>query len=235
MDDIIEDVFGALLWIKENIADYGGNPNKVAVTGDSAGGHLASSILNMGRNLGTGQFSPENLKFNPTYIPEGLTIEEIIKKDMLKVQAAIISYGAFDIYESAKNGNFESKENAFWSFANAEARGLFGPDYSIEQNPELYKAVSPIYNIPEAGEYKLPPQLFTVGSEDNLTTPKTVKAYVKKLKAADQQAELWVYEGRPHAFLDSGSNEFLGTSFEKDAIQAIKKMIEFLDGVFYSE
>lgn len=235
MNDIIEDVFGALLWIKENIADYGGNPNNVAVTGDSAGGHLASSILNMGRNLGTGEFSPENLKFHPTYIPNGLTIEEIIKKDMLKVQAAIISYGAFDIYESAKNGNFESKENAFWSFANAEARGLFGPDYSVGQNPELYKAVSPLYNIPEASEYKLPPQLFTVGSEDNLTTPESVKAYVEKLKAAGQQAELWIYEGRPHAFLDSGSNEFLGTSFEKDAIQAIERMKEFLNGVFYSE
>ena len=189
----------------------------------------------MGRNLGPGEFSPDNLKFHPTYIPNGLTIEEIIKKDMLKVQAAIISYGAFDIYESAKNGNFESKENVFWSFANVEARGLFGSDYSVEQNPELYKAVSPIYNIPEASEYKLPPQLFTVGSEDNLTTPKTVKAYVKKLKAAGQPAELWVYEGRPHAFLDSGSNEFLGTSFEKDAIIALEKMIEFLDGVFHSE
>jgi beta-glucosidase len=235
MNEIIEDAFGALLWIKENIAEYGGNPEKVAVTGDSAGGHLATSVVNMGRNLGKGEFSPDNLKFHPTYIPDELTIEEIIKKDMLKVQAAIISYGAFDIFESAHDGNFESKENAFWSFANAEARGLFGSDYSVGKNPELYQAVSPFYNIPEAGEYQLPPQLFTVGSEDDLTTPKKVKAYVEKLKAAGQKAELWIYEGQPHAFLDSGSNEFLGTSFEKDAIKAIEKMIEFLDGVFYSE
>lgn len=56
----------------------------------------------------------------------------------------------------------------------------------------------------------------------------------EKVKEAGQKAKLWVYEGQPHAFLDSGSNEFLGTSFEDDAIKAIEKMIDFLNGVFYS-
>lgn len=235
MDEIIGDTFGALLWIKENIAEYGGNPNKVAVTGDSAGGHLASSVVNMGRNLGTEEFKPGNLKFHPTYIPEGKTIEEVKEEDMMKVQAAIISYGAFDLLKSCKEGDFETGKNVFWQFAGAEPRGLFGSKYSVETNPELYKAISPIYNIPEANDYQLPPQFFTVGSEDDLTAPESVKTYVEKLKAAGQNANLWVYEGQPHAFLDSGSNEFLGTSFEDDAIKAIEKMIGFLDGVFYSK
>ena len=38
-------------------------------------------------------------------------------------------------------------------------------------------------------------------------------------------------EGRPHAFLDSGSNAFLGIAFEKDAPAALEKMISFLDTV----
>jgi acetyl esterase/lipase len=38
----IHDVKRALAWVKENVADFGGDPGFVAVTGGSAGGHLAS-------------------------------------------------------------------------------------------------------------------------------------------------------------------------------------------------
>jgi acetyl esterase/lipase len=40
--DHIVDVKRALAWIKENIADYGGDPDFVTITGGSAGGHLSS-------------------------------------------------------------------------------------------------------------------------------------------------------------------------------------------------
>ena len=40
--DHIVDVKRAIAWVKENIADHGGDPDFVAITGGSAGGHLAS-------------------------------------------------------------------------------------------------------------------------------------------------------------------------------------------------
>lgn len=40
--DHMVDVKRALAWIKENIAEYGGDPDFVAVTGGSAGGHLSA-------------------------------------------------------------------------------------------------------------------------------------------------------------------------------------------------
>ena len=40
--DHIVDVKRALAWIKENIAEFGGDPDFVAITGGSAGGHLAA-------------------------------------------------------------------------------------------------------------------------------------------------------------------------------------------------
>jgi acetyl esterase/lipase len=40
--DQIVDVKRALAWIKEHIAEYGGDPNWVAITGGSAGGHLSA-------------------------------------------------------------------------------------------------------------------------------------------------------------------------------------------------
>ncbi|MCV7359338.1 alpha/beta hydrolase [Mycolicibacterium fluoranthenivorans] len=38
----IVDVKRALAWVKDNIAEYGGDPNSVYITGGSAGGHLCS-------------------------------------------------------------------------------------------------------------------------------------------------------------------------------------------------
>ena len=38
----IIDVKRAIAWVRENIGDYGGNPDFIAITGGSAGGHLAS-------------------------------------------------------------------------------------------------------------------------------------------------------------------------------------------------
>ena len=40
--DHIVDVKRALAWIKEHIAEYGGDPDFVAISGGSAGGHLAA-------------------------------------------------------------------------------------------------------------------------------------------------------------------------------------------------
>ena len=38
----IVDVKKAIVWLKENISDYGGDPNFIAITGGSAGGHLSA-------------------------------------------------------------------------------------------------------------------------------------------------------------------------------------------------
>ena len=48
MHEIVEDAFGALLWVNENIHKYNGDNSKIAVTGDSAGAHLAAMIVNLG-------------------------------------------------------------------------------------------------------------------------------------------------------------------------------------------
>lgn len=40
----IEDVARAFAWVYKNIAQYGGNPEKIFVTGHSAGGHLAALL-----------------------------------------------------------------------------------------------------------------------------------------------------------------------------------------------
>lgn len=229
MNEIVEDAMGAVLWVKDNVATYKGDPGKIIVTGDSAGGHLATMVVVQGQNLETDGFGGNTLGFHPTYLPKGKTAEQVAKANGLAVQAAMISYGAFDIYGSALGG-FEKESNIFWNMGKAKPRGLFGDGITAQANPAPYKQVSPLYVVPKVAERKLPPLYFSVGSKDNLTTPKSVEAFIAKLKdAGHTDIQYWVYEGRPHAFLDSGSNPYLGTSFQKDAPEALDRMLAFLN------
>lgn len=239
MNQIVEDAMGALLWIKDNIGKYKGNADKIAVSGDSAGGHLAAMVSNAGNKLESDGYAGPTLGFKPTYLPPGKTAEQVAQEDGLAVQAVVLNYPATDIYRScfgsAGDGTdgFEHKSNIFWQLGRANARGIFGDSINVRTHPEFYKMVSPIYLIPHANDRKLPPHFCAVGSHDNLTTPGLVKEYVDALKVVGHDVTYWEHMGRPHAYLDSGANQFLGTSFEKDAPIAIDQILAFLDSVFY--
>jgi acetyl esterase len=226
----VEDALGAVLWVKDHIQNYGGDPAKIAVTGDSAGGHLASMVMLAGRALDSKGFTPQSQKFTPSYLPKGKTAEQIAAADGARVQAVILSYTAFDLLQSAKGG-FETAQNPFWAWGNASPRGLFGDGISVDSHEQYYKAVSPLYLLPQAG-YKLPPQFVLVGSEDDLTTPEVASGYVSMLKATGQQVEFKIYQGKGHAFLDSGCNDYTKGCFKDLATPTLNDMIKFLSTVF---
>lgn len=228
INQIVEDALGGLLWVKEHIADYGGDPERIAVTGDSAGGHLSSMVLLAGPHLGSEGFSGESLTFTPSYLPEGKTAGQVAAEDGLRVQAAVISYGAFDMLAAARGG-FEKPDNFFWQMGGAEARGLFGDGINAEDHPEYYRAVSPLYLIPEADTHPLPPQFFHVGSRDQTTPPEAVKAYVDALEAKGHPTSYTLYPDLNHAYLDTGCNEFLGSCFDTHAIEPLEDIVEFLN------
>ncbi|CAH1000617.1 hypothetical protein LEM8419_01751 [Neolewinella maritima] len=228
MDEIVGDAFGGLLWVKEHIAEYGGDPDRIIVTGDSAGGHLAAMVATQGHRLSaTGEFAAPNYSFRPSYLPASG-----IPDGGVQVQAAILSYGAFDQLGSALGG-FETAGNVFWQMGGAEPRGILGDDYTPTDDAERYRMVSPLYLIEPAATRDYPPMLLTVGSEDDLTTPASIRTYIDKLEAAGHDdLQYWVHEGRPHAFLDSGRNEFLGTEFTRDAVPALDYMLAYLNERF---
>jgi len=84
LEQIMEDSLGALLWVKEHAKEYGGDPAKVAVTGDSAGGHLSAMIVTQGGNPA----------FKPSYAGNGKTEPT--------VTCAAPSYGVYNFTSISK-------------------------------------------------------------------------------------------------------------------------------------
>jgi acetyl esterase/lipase len=77
----IVDVKRALAWVRANIADYGGDPDFIAVTGGSAGGHLASLAA----------LTANDERLQPGFEEADTT-----------VQAAAPYYGVYDLTDTAK-------------------------------------------------------------------------------------------------------------------------------------
>lgn len=231
LNQTVEDAMGAVLWVQQHIAAYQGDPARVAVTGDSAGGHLAAMVMLAGQQLTSKGFASRQPGFQPSYLPPGATAESIAAAGGIKVQAAILSYAVFDLQARALAG-FETAQNGFWAAGNASPRGFFGAGISVQSHPELYRALSPQYLIPSVQQRQLPPQLVHVGSRDTLATPALTARYVDAVKAAGHAVEFTVYSGLNHAYLDNDCNSYLGTCFARDAIEPLNEMIAFLQRVF---
>ncbi len=84
--DHIVDVKRALAWVKENIAEYGGDPDFVAITGGSAGGHLTALTA----------LTPGAPEFQPGFEDADTS-----------VVAAVPVYGRYDWYSDEGAGRRE--------------------------------------------------------------------------------------------------------------------------------
>jgi acetyl esterase/lipase len=119
------DVKQALAWIKEHIADYGGDPSYVAITGGSAGGHLtALAALTAGDRAWQPGFEDADTS----------------------VQCAVPHYGVYDFAGSTGLRTAELMRDRFL------APRVMAKRWS--DDPEAFEAASPILRItPDAPDF----------------------------------------------------------------------------------
>jgi acetyl esterase/lipase len=115
--DHLVDLKRALAWIRENIADYGGDPDTVVVTGGSAGGHL-SSMMALTAN-------------DPIYQPG---FEEVDTS----LTAAVPFYG---VYDFSNEYGLHLHDGLTGFLENLVMKS------SRESHPEDWKRASPMHNI----------------------------------------------------------------------------------------
>jgi acetyl esterase/lipase len=113
----IIDVKTAIAWIREHIGEYGGNPDFIAITGGSAGGHLSALAA----------LTPNRAEWQPGFENADTT-----------VQAAVPFYGVYDFLD-------RYRIRPEMSMADLITDKVL--QCSQEQNPELWDAASPLSHV----------------------------------------------------------------------------------------
>ena len=208
MPDLIEDCFGAVLHIQEHAEEYGADPDRIAITGDSAGGHLSACMGTLIERIGDGGFGEKEgvYEYLPTYMPEGMNAKKARKSLLKAVKAVAPSYGVFD------------RENLV----------RFMPDGPLEAQ----MAIAPDDNIPSVKERAIP-QYLVLGTLDRTVKREPIEEYVEHLHEAGQTAELVIVEGAGHAFFDWKPDQRTKDTFAKYGVPYAADMQRFFDEVFY--
>lgn len=119
------DVKRAIAWIKENIGEYGGDPSYLAITGGSAGAHLASLAA----------LTPGDPDFQPGFEDADTS-----------VQAAVPHYGTYDFAGATGLPRAIYARDTFFGPLVLHRRWA--------DSPEAFEAASPILRItPDAPDF----------------------------------------------------------------------------------
>lgn len=180
----------AVIWAKAHAGEYGGDPDRVAVVGGSAGGHLGALVA----------YASDDPWFTPTGGgAPGLDSD---------VDAAVLFFPPMDI-----KATMRANGSVLGPLGGSLLTGEVGPAYA-----EALKHLDPNRHI----DKNAVPTLFITGDADELHLyPQSVES--RKL-LADQGVTsiLHTAPGQKHGFISDLDS--------KETTDAIKAMIDFLDG-----
>jgi acetyl esterase len=210
MANIIEDIWGAVAHIMEHAAEYGGDPAKIGLTGDSAGGHLAAFASLATDMIGPHGFGrePGVFEFRPTYLPPSKSVDEVRAEMAAAIKAAAPSYGVF----SPARLNTYSDDGA--------------------EDAAVKAAVAPLTHIPNASMRSVPQYLLR-GTQDRLISGESVTEFMDALVKAGQRVEYVQVGGAGHAFFDWKPNATSKATFAKYGVFHAAQMKAFFESVLY--
>ncbi|MET0326288.1 MAG: alpha/beta hydrolase [Ilumatobacteraceae bacterium] len=157
------DVNSALAWVHEHIAEYGGDPDFVAVTGGSAGGHLAALAALAPDEVG----EVDDL--------DGPGVDEPARAGRgAVIRACVPFYGPYDF------------DNSLGMHPPGEMRLVerFVVRVPLDDDPVRYARASPLARV----HADAPAFLVVQGSSDNLVFPAESRAFVDKLRTTSRAA-----------------------------------------------
>jgi acetyl esterase/lipase len=173
--EITQDIHRAVRFIRHNASKWKVNPDKLGISGGSAGGHLS---LTMGVYGGPGD-------------PKA---KDPVDRESSAIQAIACLYPPTDFLNYGKPG-----EDAVGVGTLKNYQGAFGAESDTpEGRQRLGKQVSPIYHITA----KLPPTFIIHGDQDFLVPIQQAETFVAKANEAGVIAQLVVKPGAAHGWPD---------------------------------
>jgi len=172
--EIVDDMHRAVRFIRHHAREYGVNPDRLGVTGGSAGGHLSLMLATRGG-------------------PGRTDTEDPVERESSAVQAVAIFFPVTDLLNLGKSTENAGDGGPPRSFVRA-----FGPEST---NLAVWKVIgretSPIYFVSS----NLPPILVHHGDADTLTPLEQSEWFRDAARKAGREVQIVVHSGGSHGWL----------------------------------
>src|SRR3954447_465590 len=188
--DAVQDLNRAVRFIRFHAADYGIDPNRIGITGGSAGGHL--SLMQGVKPADADEKSPDP-----------------VERTSARVQAVACLFPPTDFLNYGEPGKIAWRTTLNWlpapfDFQRAEPAAKAKPfsmhfvKLNAEEQMAVAREVSPIYWVTE----KAPPTFIIHGDADKVVPIEQSQRLIEKLKQANVPAKLEVKKGQGHGWPD---------------------------------
>lgn len=173
----IIDVKRALAWVRDNIADYGGDPDHIVITGGSAGGHLSSLAA----------LSPNDPAYQPGF-----------EDAETSVVACVPFYGVYDVAGATGDGAAIAMRDEFM------APRVFAKTFAGHEAE--FRAGSPICRLDDLDPAQIPDFYALHGTLDSLVSVRQARAFIARLREVSPRTVTYTeLPGAQHAFEVFGS------------------------------
>jgi acetyl esterase/lipase len=171
--EIEQDIHRAVRFIRHNAAQYGVDPNRLGITGGSAGGHLSLTMATKGA-------------------PGKADAKDPVDRESSAVQAVACFFPPTDFLNYSKPGDEAVGVGVLQPF-----KAAFGPQTETpEERQKLGREISPIYFV----RSNMPPILVIHGDADRLVPIYQAQTFVKRCEEFGNTAKLVTREGKDHGW-----------------------------------
>jgi acetyl esterase/lipase len=194
--EITEDIHRAIRFIRTNAAKWNVQPDKLGITGGSAGGHLSLTMATKG-----GPGKPD--------------AKDPVDRASSAVQAVACFFPPTDFLNYGKPGEDAVGVGILKNFKSA-----FGPESDTpEGRQRLGKEISPINFITP----QLPPTLIAHGDADKLVPIQQAEIFVARATETGATAKLIVKAGASHGWADMQTEMNLFADWFDEHLRGVKK------------